>query len=197
MQKIYHITVFLCLCIFQVKGNGVCESPVSEETAVGFIKKMVNEALDIVNNQAASDVQKRKALSECINKYLDIERIAKAVFSPKGYRELAENDQRKVNNFLKKYLIRFYASEGKLSAMMNSKLSKEPVAEKKDSKDFSVTTQFEKNASPALKMVWITDGKKVFYVEIEGINQIITLRAEMDNAIGSFSLMDYINRQEN
>ena len=56
-------------------------------------------------------------------------------------------------------------------------------------------SQFEKNSSPAIKIVWITNGQKVFYVEIEGINQIITLRAEMKGKIGSGTLMDYINKQ--
>lgn len=196
MQKLIHIISFLCVCIFQAVWGGACEasSGVNEQAAAAFIGKMVNESLNIVNNSSSSDEKKRKELSKSINKYLDIDRIAKAVFSPKGYKDLSEGDQQKVKEYLKKYLIRFYASEGKLSAMMNSKLSGEPVAEKKDDGDFAVTTQFEKNSSPALKIVWVTDGKKVFYVEIEGINQIITLRSEMDTAIGSGTLMEYINK---
>ncbi len=196
MQKLLHVISFICLCIFPVGGSEVCaNTEVGEGTAISFINKMVNEALDIVNNNGASENEKRKKLSECINKYLDIDRITKAVFSQMGYKDLSEEDKQKVKNYLKKYLLRFYAGEGKLSAMMNAKLSGEVVAEKKDDIDFSVTTQFEKNSSPALKIIWVTDGKKVYYVEIEGINQIITLRSEMQTAVGSGTLMEYINKQ--
>ncbi len=55
-------------------------------------------------------------------------------------------------------------------------------------------TNFKKGSS-TVEIVWITNGQKVFYVEIEGINQIITLRSEMGAAVGSDTLMDYINRQ--
>ncbi len=197
MQKLIYIISFLNVCIFQVVWGGACvaSSGVNELAPASFIGKMVNESLGIVNNSGSSDDKKRKELSNSINKYLDIDRIASAVFSPKGYKDLSDKAQQRVKESLTKYLIRFYASEGKLSAMMNSKLSGEPVAERKNEQDFAVTTQFEKNSSPALKIVWITDGKKVFYVEIEGINQIITLRSEMDTAIGSRTLMEYINEQ--
>lgn len=197
MQKLFHIIPFLCLCIFQVTGEGTREVSGDTKKASSFIEKVVKEALGIVNNSNSSDDQKRKKLSECINKYLDIDRITKAVFSPRGYRELSQDDQQKVKEYMKEYLIRFYASEGKLSAMMDSTLSACAVAEKKGNEDFAVTTNFEKNSSQALKIVWITDGKKVFYVEIEGINQIITLRSEMNAAIGSSELMEYIKKNKN
>lgn len=195
MQKILHVIPFICLCIFQVSEAELCaSSEVSEGTAINFINKMVNEALDIVNSNGASDSEKRKKLSECINKYLDINRTAQAVFSPLGYKDLSIEDKKKVNEYLKKYLIRFYAGEGKLSAMVNAKLSGDPVAEQKGN-DFAVTTQFEKNSTPSAKIVWVTDGEKVFYVEVEGINQIITLRSEMQAAVGSGTLMEYINNK--
>lgn len=195
MYKPLHIIFFLCLCIFQVNGTKVCAVSDDKGKAVNFIKKTVTEALDIVNNNGASDDEKRKKLSECINKYLDIDRTAQAVFSPLGYKDLSEEDKKKVNEYLKKHLIRFYAGEGKLSAMVNAKLSSDPTAEQKGN-DFAVTTQFEKNSAPSATIVWVTTGsEKVFYVEVEGINQIITLRSEMQAAVGSGSLMDYINKK--
>lgn len=210
-----HVISFICLCIFPVVGGLPCEiskmgeepceiSKKGEKEASAFIKKLVDEALAIVNQGNASDDVKRQQLSECINKYLDIERITKAVFSRLGYnnkdggerKALPEEDKQKVREYLKQYLIRFYAGEGKLSAMVNAKISGQLIAEKKgNDKDFSVTTQFEKGSSPSIKIIWVTDGKKVFYVEIEGINQIITLRSEMEAAVGSGTLMDYINKQ--
>lgn len=200
MRKFLHIIPFICLCIFPVAGGEV-----STETAAEFIEKLVNDALEIVNHKDMSDDEKRKRLSECVNKHLDIERITKAVFSRLGYNNkeggkhkvLSEDDKKKVREYLKEYLIRFYAGEGKLSAMVNAKLSGKVVSEKKgNDKDFSVTTQFEKDSSPSVKIVWVTDGEKVFYVEIEGINQIITLRSEMESAVGSGTLMEYINSKK-
>jgi ABC-type transporter MlaC component len=197
MQKILYIIPFICLCIFPT-------AEASEKEAVDFIGKLVNEALGIVNSANKSDDEKREELSKCVNKYLDIDRTAKAVFARLGYNNkvggkhkvLSEEDKQKVREYLKQYLVRFYAGEGKLSAMMNAKLSGKLVAEKKgNDTDFAVTTQFEKDSSPSIKIVWVTDGKKVFYVEIEGINQIITLRSEMEAAVGSGTLMDYINGQ--
>ena len=192
MQKMLHVISFICLCIFPVVGEDTCETSING--ASGFIGKLVDEALEIVNKGNASDDVKRQQLSECINKYLDIDRITKSVFTPFGYKDLREDEKQKVRDYLKKYLITFYAGEGKLSAMVNAKLSGQLATEKKDN-DFAVISQFEKNSSPAIKIVWITNGQKVFYVEIEGINQIITLRAEMKGKIGSGTLMDYINKQ--
>jgi len=197
MQKLLYVISFICLCIFLVGGTKVYAGAVVSEgaAAISFIDKMANEALDIVNNNTASENTKRKELSEYINRYLDINRAAPAIFSPLGYNDLSEEDKEKVKNFLKKYLIRFYAGEGKLSAMVNAKLSGDPVAEQRGN-DFAVTTKFEKNSTPSATIVWVTDGKKVYYVEIEGINQIITLRSEMKSAVGSDTLMEYINKKE-
>lgn len=186
MQKFLHIISFICLCIFPVFGN-------SEEAAAGFIEKLVNEALEIVNHAKMSDDKKRKELSKCVNKHLDIDRITNAVFAPLGYKDLPDEDKDKVKEFMKDYLVQFYAGEGKLSAMVNAKLSDKLVAEQKD-KDFSVKTNFKKDSS-SVEIVWITDGQKVFYVEIAGFNQITTLRSEMKVAVGSETLMEYISKK--
>ena len=77
--------------------------------------------------------------------------------------------------------------------MMNSKLRGTPVAEPKGS-DFAVITQFMKNSAPSIEIIWVTNRQKIYYVEIEGINQLITLRSEMQAAVGSGALMDYINK---
>jgi ABC-type transporter MlaC component len=183
------------VCIFSVGGAKIfAEAEIDEKAAADFINGVVNESLEIVNNNGASDENKRKELSECINTHLDIERITKSVFAPLGYKDLSEAEKKQVQNYLKKQLISFYAGEGKLSAMVNAKLSSNPVAEKKGN-DFAVTTKFEKNSNPSTTIVWVTNGKKVYYVEIEGINQIITLRSEMQAAVGPRRLMDYINDQ--
>jgi ABC-type transporter MlaC component len=189
MLKFLHIIPFICLCIFPVAGAEVS----SEVVATGFIEKLVNEALEIVNHKGMSDDQKRKGLSECVNKHLDIERITKAVFAPLGYKGLSDEEKDKAKEFMKDYLVQFYAGEGKLSAMVNATLSGKLAAEQKD-KDFSVKTNFKKDAS-SVEIVWITNGQKVYYVEIAGFNQITTLRSEMKAAVGSGTLMEYISKK--
>ena len=99
----------------------------------------------------------------------------------------------KAKEFMKDYLVQFYAGEGKLSAMVNATLSGKLAAEQKD-KDFSVKTNFKKDAS-SVEIVWITNGQKVYYVEIAGFNQITTLRSEMKAAVGSGTLMEYISKK--
>lgn len=206
MRKFIYSISFICLCIFPVVGevSPVAGPEISPEAAAGFIEKLVNDALDIVNHKEMSDDEKRKGLSECVNKHLDIERITKAVFKLLGYEDLSPDDQQKVKELMKKYLVDFYAGEGKLSAMVNSTLSSKPVAEPKD-KDFSVKTTFKKDTS-SVEIVWITNDEKVYYVEIAGFNQIITLRAEMKAnvekeakemkiEVGPKALMAYINKQ--
>ena len=187
MRKFLHIIPFICLCIFPVAGEE------DSSGAVNFVNKLVNEALEIVNHSDLSDDDKRQRLSECINKYLDIDRIAKAVFSPLGYNNLSPEDKEKVKKFMKKELIRFYAGEGKLSAMVNAELSGKLFAEP-EAKDFAVKTNFKKDSS-SVEIIWITDGLKVFYVKIAGFNQITTLRSEMKGKVGSGDLMEYINKQ--
>ena len=142
---------------------------------------------------AMSDDDKRQNLSECINKYLDIDRITKAVFSPLGYNNIPSKYKERVKKFMEKELIRFYAGEGKLAAMVNAKLSGKLAAEARES-DFAVKTNFKKDSS-SVEIVWITNGEKVYYVEIAGFNQITTLRSEMKGKVGSEDLMVYINRQ--
>ncbi len=165
----------------------------ASERASLFVKNIVNESLSIVNG-SGTDEQKRQELSKCINKYLDIPRIAKSVFSPLGYNDLSVDDQKKAQDFLSGYLVRFYAGEGKLSMIVGAKLDSDPVATPKND-DFSVSTKFAKDASATTEIIWITDAKKVYYVEIEGINQIITLRAEMKAMVGDKPLMEYINAE--
>ena len=201
MQKMLYVISFICLCIFPVVGEDTCETSVNgEKEASAFIKKLVDEALAIVNQGNASDDIKRQQLSECINKYLDVERITKAVFSPLGYKELSDTEKEKVKDYLKKYLLTFYAGEGKLSAMVNAQLSgrlvAEPEGKKEEGKnqDFSVITNFKKDAS-SVEIVWVTNGQKVYYVKIAGFNQITTLRSEMKSKVGSGTLIDYINSQ--
>ena len=201
MQKMLYVISFICLCIFPAIGGDTCETTKNDEKeASAFIKRLVDEALAIVNQGNASDDVKRQQLSECINKYLDVERITKAVFSPLGYKELSDTEKEKVKDYLKKYLLTFYAGEGKLSAMVNAQLSgrlvAEPEGKKEEGKnqDFSVITNFKKDAS-SVEIVWVTSGQKVYYVKIAGFNQITTLRSEMKSKVGSGTLIDYINSQ--
>jgi ABC-type transporter MlaC component len=65
-----------------------------EEEAAKFIKDLVNEALEIVNQNDISDEQKRHRLSEYINRFLDIDRAAQAVFAHLGYKDLSPTDQK-------------------------------------------------------------------------------------------------------
>lgn len=163
-----------------------------EEEAAKFIKDLVNEALEIVKQDNISDEQKRQRLSEYINRFLDIDRAAQAVFAHLGYKDLSPTDQNKVKTFFKKYLLNFYTSGGKLSAMLNANLLNVPIAKARGN-DFAVTTLFTKNWDSSIQIVWITDGKKIYYIEVDDINQIITLRSEIQSAVGSDTLMDYIN----
>lgn len=198
-KKIFLLFLFIYPCIFfpSVGGlyarNEITSIKNSKEQSAKFIKELVNECLNIVNDSNMSDDQKREKLSEYINKFLDVDRIAQAVFSRMGYKALLPGDQDKVKAYLKKYLLHFYAGSGKLSAMMNAKLFADPVAEPKG-EDFAVSTQFTKNSAIATKIVWVIKGQKIYYIEVEDINQIITLRSEMQAAIGSETLMDYINQ---
>lgn len=162
------------------------------ERSVKFIKDLVTEALSIINESSMSPKQKREKLSTYVNKFLDLDRIARAVFAKWRYKNLPSTDQDKVKTYLKKYLLYFYAGEGKLSTMMQATLLSEPTVTTKGN-DFAVTTQFTKEYGKPTTIIWVTDGQKIYYIEIEGINQIITLRSEMLAEIGSKDLMDYIN----
>ena len=197
-QKIF-VTVFMCMfaCLLsasalhsEVKTNMVKNN---KTEAVKFIKNLVDTCLEIVNDSSLSHVEKRHQLSEYVNKFLDIERTAHAVFAHLGYKNLSPAEQAKVKQYLKQYLLHFYAGEGKLSAMTDAELTRDPVAEVKGD-DFAVITQFTKNSSPATKIVWVTQNQKIYYIEIDDINQIITLRSEMQSGVGSGTLMDYINK---
>lgn len=198
-KHVIHTIIFMYLCILSlIIGNiyscsAVANIKNTKQESVEFIKELVNDSLEIVNNSDMSEDKKRQKLSEHVNKFLDINRAAQAVFARLGYKALSPNDKEKVKRYLKKYLLHFYAGAGKLSAMTNAKLLTDPVAEPKG-KDFAVTTQFTKNSTPSVKIVWVTNGQNIYYIEIDGVNQIITLRSEMQAAVGSETLMDYINK---
>ncbi len=196
-QKIF-VTVFMCMfaCLLsasalhsEMEANTVKNS---KDESVKFIKNLVDTCLEIVNDDSLSHVEKRHKLSEYVNKYLDIDRTARAVFAHLGYKNLSPPYQAKVKQYLKQYLLHFYAGEGKLSAMTDAELTRDPVGEARGD-DFAVITQFTKNSSPATKIVWVTKNQKIYYIEIDDINQIITLRSEMHAAVGEGTLMDFIN----
>ena len=188
VKKFFTSVFILCASLYSVNVNKADE-------ASTFVKKVVEEAIAIVNDDSMPDAAKRQKLSECINKYLDIPRITQSVFAPLGFKDLSGADKAKVQKYLKEYLVRFYAGEGKLSAMVNARLVDYPVAKIED-KDFAVTSRFTKGLDgKSTEIIWITDSKLIYYVKIEGVNQIITLRSEMSAAVGNGKLMDYINAQ--
>lgn len=169
MQKAFIYFFILCSSLLPIQASG---------EASAFVEVVVKEALGIVNKNGMSNDAKRKELSECINKYLDIERITQSVFAPLGYKDLKDPaDKNKLKAYLKKYLVGFYGGEGKLSMMVGAKLADSPTAEARNG-DFAVSTKFTKDGGTT-KIVWVTDGKLIFYVELADINQIITLRSEM------------------
>lgn len=188
MKRIF-VTFFVISSFFvPVKAD-------SNEDAIAFVERVVNEALAIVNNDSMQDEEKRQKLSECVGRYLDIPRITKTVFAFLGYKDLDKADISKVEEYLRKYLIRFYAGKSKLEAMVNAKLNGNSKCVKTN-KDFAVTTKFTKGDSgKTTEIAWITDGKQIYYVEIEGMNQVITLRSEMSEAVGKKPLMDFVNEQ--
>jgi hypothetical protein len=167
-----------------VKADGADDARV-------FVTDVVKKALDIINHDSMKDVDKRKALSESITGSFDLNRIAGAVFTTAKYKykHLKSEEQQLVQRYLKQYLLEFYASEGKLNAMVNARLDNVTKVEEKD-KDFAVTTKFIKDGKPT-EIIWITDGKSIFYVIIAGVNQIITLKSEMSAAIGDMLLVEY------
>jgi ABC-type transporter MlaC component len=155
-----------------------------------FVEKVVGEALNVVNSSNLPDETKRKNLSESVNKYLGVEWLAEKVFIPLGYKELSKKDQKRVQDYLKNYLLKFYAGEGKLSAMMGAKLL--PIKDRDVDSD-RVKTKFKKDGnSKSVEIVWVVQNGKVLYVEIESISQLITLRSEMKSAVGERDLMSFI-----
>lgn len=184
MQKIFISLFIVCSFLVPVKADGADDARV-------FVTDVVKKALDIINHDSMKDVDKRKALSESITGSFDLNRIAGAVFTTAKYKykHLKSEEQQLVQRYLKQYLLEFYASEGKLNAMVNARLDNVTKVEEKD-KDFSVTTKFIKDGKPT-EIIWITDGKSIFYVIIAGVNQIITLKSEMSAAIGDMPLVEY------
>lgn len=154
----------------------------------GFVKKVVNEALGVVNSNGTSN-DKRNKLSESVNKYLDVEWLAEKVFA--DYKNLNEQDRKRVCKYLKSYLLKFYAGEGKLNAMMGAELL--PITDR-DVDGEKVKAKFKKGTDKPVEIVWVVKNEKVRFVEIEGISQLITLKSEMKAAIGDGSLMHFIEK---
>lgn len=154
-----------------------------------FVEKIVRESLAVVNSKDLSPEVKRNKLSESVNKYLDVEWLAEKVFA--DYKNLNEQDSKRVCKYLKSYLLKFYAGEGKLNAMMGAELL--PITER-DLDGDKVKAKFKKDADKPVEIVWVVKNEKVLFVEIEGISQLITLKSEMKAAIGDGSLMQFIEK---
>lgn len=167
-----------------------CASSINDSKV--FVENVVNEALSVVNSSDSED-NKRSKLSESINKYLDIKWLSEKVFGSLGYNDLPVSDKSRVEAYLKNYLLKFYAGEGKLSAMVGAKLL--PINDRDielDEQKNKVKTKFSKNDSAkSFEITWVIKGKNIFYVEIEGISQLITLRSEM-KAAAKNGLMEFI-----
>ena len=64
--------------------------------------------------------------------------------------------------------------------MIDAMLVEEDVPVEAKGPDFAVTTKFiTTQDNPPAEIVWITGKEGIFYVEVAGVNQIITLRSEM------------------
>lgn len=160
-----------------------------------FVENLIKDSLEIVNKKISDD-EKRTKLSENINKYLDLNWLSEKVFGD-SYKSLTnDNDKKRVKEYLKSYLLKFYAGEGKLSAISGASLL--PITEKdieKEKNHTKVTTRFSKdNTSNKVTIAWVTENNKILYIEVEGINQLITLRSEMNAAVNGGSLLDFIKQ---
>lgn len=190
--------VFFVVCVSFMALNAA-----STEAARQFILKVTTEALDIVNHGSMSPEEKRQKLSESISKNLDLERIARIVFStPKyKYKSLAKEDQLKAQQYIGKELLNYYATPGKITAMIGSELKKnkdgkiEKFKVEEKGENFSVTTKFMKNGQESIVIVWITDGKKISDVEILSISQTMTIKSQKIADIGDTPLMQYIDKE--
>src|SRR3989338_4328878 len=111
MRKYFFFTIAAILF------SGVCCANDSKL----FVEDVVHEALGVVNG-SDSDETKRSKLSASINKYVDIKWLSGKVFCGLGYNDLVDSDKSRVEAYLKNYLLKFYAGEGKLSAMVGAKL---------------------------------------------------------------------------
>ena len=196
MRKTLIAFFIMCASFVSLKAD-------SFEDARQFILKVTTEALDIVNHSSMSPEEKRQQLSESISKYLDLEHIARSIFTTQKYKykSLAKDDQLTAQKYIQKELLKFYASPGKLTAMIDSSLKKDQEGkikkfkvEKRDS-NFAVTTQFTKNGKDAIAIVWKTDGKKIIDVELEYISQTRTIKSEKIADIGDTPLMQYIDTE--
>ena len=184
MQKFFITFFIVCSFLVPVKADGA-------DDACIFVRRFAEQGLIIVNEKSIGYKAKRKELSEFVGKHLDIERIARVVFTRLGYARLSPEDKIKVQKYIEKYLLDFFAGEGKLSAMFDATLKTEIKVEE-DGKDYKVTTTFIKDGK-STAIVWVTDGKKIFYVIVAKINQIMLLRSEMEELVGNPLQMDKIN----
>lgn len=191
------------MVFFVVCASFMALNAASTEAARQFILKVTTEALDIVNHDSMSPEEKRQKLSESISKNLDLERIARIVFStPKyKYKSLAKEDQLKAQQYIGKELLNYYATPGKITAMIGSELKKNKDAKiekfkvEEKGENFSVTTKFMKNGQESIVIVWITDGKKISDVEILSISQTMTIKSQKIADIGDTPLMQYIDKE--
>lgn len=157
-----------------------------------FVENVVHEAMSVVNGDDSDDV-KRSKLSTSINKYVNIKWLSEKVFGGVGYNDLTDSEKARVQKYLKNYLLKFYAGEGKLSAMVGAKIL--PINDRDielDEKQNKVKTKFSKNAgAKPFEITWVINGENILYVEVEGISQLITLRSEMKAAVKN-GLMEFI-----
>lgn len=171
--------------------SGICYAS-SINNSRSFVENVVNEALSVVNSGDNDDI-KRSKLSTSINKYVDIKWLSEKIFGVVGYKDLKDSDKTRVQKYLKNYLLKFYAGEGKLSAMVGSKLS--PINDRDielGEKQTKVKTKFSKNAgTKPFEITWVIHGENILYVEVEGISQLITLRSEMKSAVKN-GLIEFI-----
>lgn len=171
--------------------SGICYASSINNSRL-FVENVVNEALSVVNSGDNDDV-KRSKLSTSINQYVDIKWLSEKIFGGVGYKDLKDSDKTRVQKYLKNYLLKFYAGEGKLSAMVGSKLS--PINDRDielGEKQTKVKTKFSKNAgTKPFEITWVINGENILYVEVEGISQLITLRSEMKSAVKN-GLIEFI-----
>lgn len=183
MQKLFISLFIMCSFLVPAKASAA-------DNARIFIKEFVEKGLTIVNKKSTKYDEKRKDLSEFVGKHLDIEKIASLVFNPLGYRQLSPEDKIQVQNYIEKYLLDFFAGESKLSAMLDATL-KDEIKVEVDGSYYKVTTTFIKDGK-STAIVWVTDGKKIIYVIIADINQIMVLRSEMKTLVGEPLQMDRV-----
>lgn len=189
--KAYVVRRYFFFIFTAILFSGICCASSINDSKL-FVENVVNEALGVVNSGDNDDV-KRSKLSTSINQYVDIKWLSEKIFGGVGYKDLKDSDKTRVQKYLKNYLLKFYAGEGKLSAMVGSKLS--PINDRDielGEKQTKVKTKFSKNAgTKPFEITWVINGENILYVEVEGISQLITLRSEMKSAVKN-GLIEFI-----